>query len=50
LAGILNGAPVIQAGQIYFIVYKFATTQTGGNIKFNLNTSQGKPVNFDEGV
>jgi hypothetical protein len=41
MADILNGTPVIQAGQIDFIVYKFVTTQTGGNIKFNLQFLQG---------
>jgi len=41
LADTLNGAPVIQAGKIDFIVYKFVTTQTGGNAKFNLQFLQG---------
>jgi len=50
LADALNGAAAVQVEQIDFIVYKFVTTQTGGNIKFNLDTSQGKPVNFDKGV
>jgi hypothetical protein len=35
----LNVAPVILAGKIDFIVYKFVTTQTGGNITFNLGFS-----------
>jgi len=38
------------AGKIDLIFYRFVAAQTGGNIKFNLNTSQGKPVNLDEGV
>jgi hypothetical protein len=41
LADTLNGAPVIQAGQIDFIVYKFVIAQTGGNINFNLQFLQG---------
>jgi hypothetical protein len=40
LADTLSGAPVIQAGQIDFKVYKFVTTQTGGNTKLNLQSQQ----------
>jgi len=32
------------------LILLFVTTQTGGNIKFNLNTPQEKPVNLNEGV
>ena len=31
-------------------LYRFATAQTGGDIKFNLRFRQGWPVNLDEGI
>jgi len=47
----LNVALVIFAGKVGLICfYRFVTVQNGGNNTFNLEFSQGDPVNLDEGI